>query len=687
MSRLLRAGALMPALVLGVMLPVAAALAAPAVELFERGEFRFEQGPTPAFVQTQPLPEAWPEDAPGASDAAWRNWLIDAQVDHRGDEPVHYAEHVLEATSEALLGEVSRFEIGFNPDYQRLRLHRIELRRDGVWLDRFEPARITLARREGEFESNMATGNVSALIVVSDVRVGDVVRYAYSLTGQNPVLRGQTHEEFALAWVDPILLRSLRVLLPQGTQPAWRILGEAAPPEVRSGADGGEVIWRGERLAGRSFEDGTPHWYSQFPLLQVAADRSWSAVVEWARELYPEDQPLPADLLARVEAWQTLPDAPARAAAALQLIQDEVRYFSVLLGDCTHRPERPEQTWARRFGDCKDKAWLLATVLRRLGIDAEPALVSTARGRGVGEGLPAASQFDHVIVHARIDGASYWLDPTLSHQRGPLALRQAYAHGFALPIRAGSEALVPMPEAESVPTRQQVVERYTVESDGARIRLEIDTVLEGRAAEQRRLELRARPLAEIDRDYADYYRRLHGELSPAAPLRVEDDEASGVLRLYEAYLLERPWAVQSGAGRSFDLYADLLGPLVQLSGSLERRHPLQRPHPMVLEQRSEFLLPEGWTLAALPAAAEAKDTSFEYRRQVRREADRLVLEHLYASLADQVPAAAAATHFESRRRAVAALGERLSLSLPADRSRAERSRRLRELINRPEGTP
>lgn len=683
----LRAGALLPALFLSLLWLPASVRADAAVEVFERGEFRFERGPVPAFVQPQPLPEAWPDGAPGASDAAWRNWLIDAQVDYRGSEPVEYTEHVLEATSQALLGDVSRFEIGFNPDYQRLRLHRIELRRDGEWLDRFEPARITLARREGEFESNMATGTVSALIVVSDVRVGDVVRYAYSLTGQNPVLAGQTHEEFVLAWVDPILLRTLRVLLPAGAEPAWRVIGEAASPQVRSDAKGSELVWRGERLAGRSFEDGTPHWYSQYPMLQVAAQRPWSAVVDWARELYPEGQALPADLEARIQAWQALPDAQARAAAALQAVQDEVRYFSVLLGDSTHRPERPEQTWVRRFGDCKDKAWLLATVLGRLGIEAEPALVSVARGRGVGEGLPAASQFDHVIVRARIEGSTFWLDPTLSHQRGPLEIRQAGAHGLALPIRAGSDALVPMREAEAVPTRHVVHERYTVEGDGARVRFEVDTVLEGRAAEQRRGELRARPLAEIDRDFADYYRRLHGELSVAAPLRVEDDEASGVLRTFEAYVLERPWAAQAGASRAFDLYADLVAPLAQLSGTVERRHPLGRPHPLVLEQRSEFVLPQGWTVAAPPAPAEGKDASFEYRRQVRREADRLVVEHRYASFADHVPAAAAAAHFESRRRAVAALGHRLVFGLPADASRAERSRRLRELINRPEGSP
>jgi hypothetical protein len=654
-----------------------------APQRFERGEFNFSYGPRPAWVEVQPIAESWPEDAPGATGASWRNWLIDAQVNRRGDTPVDYYEHVIEATTAALVPSVAKFEIGFNPLYQQLTLHHIELRRDGQWLDRFEPERITLARREGEFESNMATGTVSTLIVVADVRPGDVVRYAYSLAGENPVLTGMTHDEFTLAWVDPILLRNLRVELPAGVEPETRLLGSAAAAVVKREAGGSSVRWQQRNLAALQNEDETPNWYAQYPTLQVSARRSWSEVERWATELYPPQQALPAELEARIEEWRGLDSPELRAAAALQVIQDEVRYFSVLMGESTHRPAPPTTTWERRFGDCKDKAWLLASVLNRLDIEAVPALVSVGRGRAVEQGIAAASQFDHVIVRARIDGNTLWLDPTLTEQRGPLQMRQAGNYSPALTIGAGADALQPMTETDAAGGERSIRERFVIDAETRQIRMEIETRLSGSAADSRRRELSASHVSEMEREFADYYRRLHGELTVAEPLRIEDDPQTGVLRMHEAYLLHKPWANETPAARAFELYADGLSAYLQLSGTQQRKHPLWRPHPITIEQTSEVVLPPGWTVSSVPDGIEAGDASFSYSRTARREDQRLVVAQRFSSAEDHVPADQASRHLEVRRKAMNGVGTRLIFNLPQTDARSDRNRRLRELLGKP----
>ena len=42
-------------------------------------------------------------------------------------------------------------------------------------------------------------------------------------------------------------------------------------------------------------------------------------------------------------------------------------------------PSAPDAVYARRWGDCKEKALLMVTMLRALGIEASPALVNTER--------------------------------------------------------------------------------------------------------------------------------------------------------------------------------------------------------------------------------------------------------------------------------------------------------------------
>jgi hypothetical protein len=237
--------------------------AAADVQHIERGEFAFEYGPPDAFVERVEIAREWPADAPGASGANWRNWLIDEQSDLRGAEPVRFHEHVVETTSEPLLATAARFEIGFNPAFERLRIHAVEVRREGLWSDRFKPESVTLARREGAFESDMATGQVSALILVSDVRLGDQIRYAYSVSGQNPVLSGLIHRAANLSWVDPILHRQVRLLFPANAELEQRVSAEVTAPRITRSQQGQELRWVGQALAANPMETDAPSWHQQ----------------------------------------------------------------------------------------------------------------------------------------------------------------------------------------------------------------------------------------------------------------------------------------------------------------------------------------------------------------------------------------------------------------------------------------
>lgn len=641
----------------------------------------FESGPVPAWVTEQAVAERWPDDAPGAAGANWRIWLLDAQVDRRGDTVLSYFDQVFEARTQELVGEAARFSVGFNPGYQSLTIHAVQVRREGRWLDRYDPGRVTLARREAAFESDMATGVVSALIVVDDVRPGDLVRYRYSVAGENPVLAGMTHDEFRMSWHDPILHRHVRVLMPPGIQADVRPFGIEVEPAIRRQRDGVEVVVALSKVPVVQTASDLPPWYDPYGSLQIAPRREWSDVVRWARPLYPVDQALPEELLALIEQWRQLPDPQARVAAALQRVQDEVRYFSVLLGESTHRPAQPSTTWQRRFGDCKDKAWLLAELLRRLDIEAVPALVSMSNNRRVADGIPAASQFDHVIVRAEVAGETYWLDPTLSQQRGPLAQRSAYDFGLALPIVGDSVALQPVGSRPAAAWRNRVRERFEPSTDGRHVELVVETLRAGRAAEMMRRELDRQGLAEIARGYADHYRRLYGDLEVAETMQVRHDPDDGSVLLRERYLLSAPWEPSAAGRRVIDLFADGLDGQLELPGTLDRRHPLARRHPVALEQLTEFVLPEGWRLDSAPATQQAQDATFTYRREVAQALGRLSVRHVYESKADHVPVADVADHVGQRRQANAALGYRLNLVMPSGGGKGDRQSRMRNLVN------
>jgi lipoprotein NlpI len=121
-----------------------------------------------------------------------------------------------------------------------------------------------------------------------------------------------------------------------------------------------------------------------------------------------------------VKRIRALESTEARVSAALEFVQSEIRYFSVSLGESSHRPAPPDIVFRRRYGDCKDKSFLLITLLGEMGIQSSPVLLQSGRRTGLEKTLPSSQFFDHAIVQVLVDGKTYFLDPTRLGQHGLL---------------------------------------------------------------------------------------------------------------------------------------------------------------------------------------------------------------------------------------------------------------------------
>ncbi|MEN1972168.1 DUF3857 domain-containing protein [Luteimonas sp. MJ204] len=659
-----------------------ACLLAPVVglagDIFQRGDFEFGVGPEPAYVERVELPVQWDASAPGHDEPRWRYWWHDTQADRRGGRDQVYVEHAYEPRAVSQLGEGGRFQATFNPEYQRLEFHRVELRRDGRWLDRLAPEKISLARRESGFERDLADGLVTALVVLDDVRVGDVVRIAYSVTGSNPVLAGQMTNWTQLAWRSPMLGNRLRVLFDPGTEPAIHREHTDAEPVVIRHSDAVEVLVSSTHSAPVHDEGGYPAWYQPYPQLQVAPSRTWADVVAWALPLYPRVDALPADLEQRLGEWSRIRDPLARATAATRAVQDEVRYFGVEMGENTHRPNPPALTWDRRYGDCKDKTYLLVTLLRRLGVEAEPALVSVDRGKAVAGFVPSASNFDHVIVRARISGEVRWIDPTLTYRGGQAGDTDLTGYGMVLPLVAGVAAMDEV-GAPAVAGGVQVRERYVPEADAAGTSLEIETVYRGTAADDVRGAFATGRLDEMSRRYADYYRRRFGELDALDLPAVSDDRAGNVITVLERYRL-RELLEPEGAGRAMDTWAESLDSPSRLPQVMDRKGPIATPLPGRYRHEVEFHMPDGWSASFGRESDQQSAGGFDYRRELEVAGGVAAMSHQLDVARRDVQPEEVPNHVGALRKVRDGLSGRLRFQLPAAQAADERRRRLEALL-------
>ncbi len=154
--------------------------------------------------------------------------------------------------------------------------------------------------------------------------------------------------------------------------------------------------------------------------------------------------------------------------ALFEFVADDIRYVNYVSGEWW-LPNRPQQLLARREGDCDDKAILLITLLRAVGIDAQEVMVQT-RMTGQPSVLlsknVAVPMFDHGIAFLPGPGGGRYLDATSPQSRlGPIPSMDARA--VALRMDTGPAEIVRLPASSPADHGADVVWTLALNADGS----------------------------------------------------------------------------------------------------------------------------------------------------------------------------------------------------------------------------
>jgi hypothetical protein len=137
----------------------------------------------------------------------------------------------------------------------------------------------------------------------------------------------------------------------------------------------------------------------------------WDAMGKWYSNLIGgriDASPEVKQQVAALTASKTTPLQKMQAIAGF--VQQDIRYVAIELGVGGYQPHPASDVFAHRYGDCKDKATLVRSMLRELGIDSYHVVIYTARG-AVTPQTPAHHGFNHAILAIKLpDGLT---DPSL----------------------------------------------------------------------------------------------------------------------------------------------------------------------------------------------------------------------------------------------------------------------------------
>jgi transglutaminase-like putative cysteine protease len=601
-------------------------------------------GPTPPWVRIHQANPA----APSQATAGWEYVLSDRQElvgPSAIDRYWHMAYRVLD---ERAVKENSQLEITFDSSYQQLILHSARVVRGGRAIDQLNPAQIHVAQRETQLEYQIFDGSLSVVVLLEDVRRGDVIEYSFTRRGSNPVFRGHFMSRFRVQDDVPIHQQYFRLLWQRDRPPHIRTHHTDLTPAITVRGSVREYEWSQERIPAFAVEQDLPEWFDPFPAVQVSDFAAWRDVAAWGDSLFPPGD-LPAalrDLVARIAASSETPER--RVVQALRFVQDEIRYMGVEIGVNSHLPYSPAVVTRRRYGDCKDKTLLLITLLRALDITARPALVSTAYRDHVGDFHPTAGVFDHAIVQVDLDGTEYWVDPSALYERGNLG-DLAASYGVALVLGGRSDSLVPMRVPRGADPLTDIVVSFDIGAVGESTAMRVETRYVGSAANAMRSSIRGNSSDELQQTYSEYYAKLYPSIrSEEAPV-IEDDEAGNVLRVTERYTIQDFWVGDSSTGYGARFEPLELYGAIPSATAAERRMPLAVNHPAHMRYTINAHIKEGWSIR--PEHKRFATTAARFSYAAKAAGTVLTLSYEYETLADHVWPAAAPAHIKDMARA------------------------------------
>ena len=236
---------------------------------------------------------------------------------------------------------------------------------------------------------------------------GNIVGYEYEVEEQPYVLQD--------AWYfqEPVPVREAHftLQLPPGWEYKSTFLNAA---EVKPTQSGSQWQWSVSDVKALKREPDMPPWRGVVGQMIVAyfpaggsvpgkTFADWRQMGIWYTELIRGRKDPSQEMQQKVTALTAGSATPLdkmRSIAAF--VQKDIRYVAIELGIGGWQPHPAAEVFSHRYGDCKDKATLMATMLGLVGVESYPVSINSERG-SVTPGVQAhLGAFDHVVLAIKL---------------------------------------------------------------------------------------------------------------------------------------------------------------------------------------------------------------------------------------------------------------------------------------------
>ncbi len=558
------------------------------------------------------------------------------------DEQIHipkqerYTRIVRKITDNVGVQDGSSISINYDPTYQQLLLHDITVFRNGKTINKLNINDFQSIRQESNAESYIYDGSLNAIANLADIRNGDILDVSYTIKGFNPIHGDHFSAGTSLNDFQPV--GKINYYLISGKQLQYKVLNADAKPKIGSYKGYKTYHWTATLTKAPTFEENTPSWYLPYQSVFVTDFKTWESVVDWALNIYQDNIQPSQSLQEKIEQIKNSSEYEGeRITATLKFIQDEIRYLGLESGIGAYKPFSPNKVLNQRFGDCKDKSWLMVTMLRNMGVKAYPVLVNTVFGESLHQFLPSPKVFDHVVVKV-VDSTNtnLFYDPTNSNQFGDYKSVSFPNYGKALVIKKGVTVLEQIKiESEDL---VEVFDTFDLPTVGGPASLNTMTVYREAEADMIRRRYKSSSLSSLRKDFKNYYDNLYDGVEVLKDPVFDDDSLYNKMLVEESYKINNIWtpmvADDKNIAVEFTPYS-ILDVLVS-PDEKERNTPFALYYPTHKKHQITVKLPTKWRVSTDNVSVNSKSFDFSITSKMNPAQDILYVNYEYQNKSSYV---------------------------------------------------
>ncbi len=439
------------------------------------------------------------------------------------------------------------------------------------------------------------------------VEDGCILDYTFVKTGKNVHLSREFWKTFHVETEIPQELVKIRLSVPLTKRVSYKLLPEKPRFEVQF-AEREEKYSRTLEFTMRDIaplvqEPHAPAAAALGTRLIFTSIPSWETVWDWYRRL--SDTARRPDKAIEQAVAQVTEGATTdleKARAIYSYVGSKIRYVGLELGPHGYQPHSAASIYTNRYGDCKDKATLLLTMLDVAGLHGSIVLVPTDVMAQVDTEMPTLDQFNHVIATVEIGGTRYWLDSTGGETAfGDIPVSNQDRIVFVIGKRQGEFMRIPVQPADE--NCMKNVGTAAIGRDGA-LRVEERIEYTGAFATTFRHTYRYEDAAAQRRRLADALNNF------SAGATLDDYSITGMNGMADTVVYTRAYTAPGYAAIADDLMV-LTAPLqrvglLNLTALPARRQPLHLGQTMRREGKLTLAIPKGYRVRNLPKPVELK---------------------------------------------------------------------------------